>query len=295
MARKGRKFELLIEELEKHALNKEEKIISPGHLTDQVTHQLREVDILIESTVGTSSISIILECRDRKAKQGTIWIEQLYSKLRDLKADKIIAVSSSGFSRPALEKANRYGIETRSFGEIDISIIESWWQVKHIDFISKQFRIIHFYPHLEDKGFLKKYAIPNNPEEKYVLDISEDRLLSITELFRENCNQINSLWGNLIPNGKVSRDRINIDCDIPERELLFVFNEKRSKILKIEFVADLFIVGKKIPLSKVSSYTSPDSIISHVIEYDGFPIKDKSMFRIIRSEDGTAIVSIRPE
>ncbi|GBF21898.1 MULTISPECIES: restriction endonuclease [Arenibacter] len=295
MTRKGRKFEILIETLEKHALNKEGTIISPGYLTDQVTRQLREVDVLIASRVGTSNISIILECRDRKAKQDTTWIEQLNSKLKDLKADKLIAVSSSGFSKPALEKAERYGIETRTFSEIDKTIIESWWQVNHVDFISKQFRIIHFHPHLEDQDFFKKFRVPANPEEKYILDKSENRLLSMTELFRENCNQIISLWGGLIPNGKASRDRINIDCNIPERVLQFIFNEKRSKILKIEIVADLFIVGEKIPLSKVSSYTSPDSTISHVIEYDGFPIKDKSMFRIIRSEDGTATVSLRSE
>jgi len=256
-----------------------------------VTQQLREVDILIESRVGTSNISIILECRDRKSKQDTTWIEQLNSKLKDLKADKIIAVSSSGFSKPALEKAKRYGIETRTFGEIDKTIIESWWQVNHIDFISKQFRIVHFYPHLEDKDFFKKFTVPANPEEKYILVISENRLLSITDLFRENCNQIKRLWGSLIPNGKMSRDQINFNCNIPERELQFVFNKERSKILRIEFVVDLFVVGEKIPMSKVSNYSTSDGTISHVIEYAGFPIKDRGMFRIIRSEDGNKLLN----
>ncbi|MBW8244017.1 restriction endonuclease [Muricauda oceani] len=295
MARKGRKFEVLVESLEKHALNKEGVISSPGYLMDEVTNQMREVDVLIETKIGTSNISIVLECRDRKMKQDLTWIEQLNSKLKDINADKIIAVSSSGFSKSALEKAKRYGIETRSFDEIDKNIIESWWQVTHIDFISKQFRIVYFYPYLEDKDFFKKYRIPINSEEKYILDTSENRLVSASELFQENCNQIQSLWGSLIPNGKASRDRINIDCDNPERELQFVFNEHKSKILKIEYVADIFIVGKKIPLSKVSSYTSPDSTISHIIEYDGFPIKNKNLLRIIRSKDGNSIISFGQE
>ncbi len=295
MGRKGRKFEQLIEVLEKHALNKEGTITSPGYLNDKVTHQIREVDILIKSKIGNSGISIILECRDRKGRQDSTWIEQLNSKLKDLEADKIIAVSSSGFTKPALEKAKRYGIETRTFGEIDKTIVESWWQVNHIDFICKQFRIVHFYPCLEDKDFFKKHTVPANPDEKYVLDSIEKRSLTMTELFRENCDQFKYLWGSLVPNGKVSRDRINIDCNVPERELQFVFNGQRSKILNIVFVADIFIVGEKIPLSKVSSYTSADSTLSHVIEYDGFPIKNKNMFRIIRSEDGNATISISKE
>ena len=85
--KKGRKFELLIQTLEKHALSKNGTIISPGHLNDKITNQLREVDILIESKIGNSNISIILECRDRKAIQDSTWIEQLYSKLKDLNAD----------------------------------------------------------------------------------------------------------------------------------------------------------------------------------------------------------------
>ena len=167
--------------------------------------------------------------------------------------------------------------------------------MNHIDFISKQFRIVCFYPCLEDEDFFKKHSVPGNPDEKYVLDSIGERLLTMTELFRENIDQFKYLWGSLVPNGKVSRDRINIDCNVPERELQFVFNGQRSKILNIVFVADIFIVGEKIPLSKVSSYTSADSTLSHVIEYDGFPIKDKNMFRIIRSEDGNATISVSKE
>lgn len=295
MIKKGRKFELLIETLEKYSLNDQGKIISPGFLIDKVTNQSREVDILIKSKIGTTDISIIIECRDRKSKQDVTWIEQIYTKLNDLNADKVIAVSSSGFTKPALAKAKRYGIETRTYSEIDRTIIESWWRVEHIDFISKQFNIVYFHPTLVDNDILKKLKIRKDSTSKILYDSFNNKNVSFTDLFQGVCGQIKNFWGNLVPNGSSERVRFNVDWDDEERKIYLLTEKNESKLISIEYVVDLFIVCKKIPVSKVSSYSNSENTISHVIEYEKFPLQKNSTLRILKSEDGTTNLSIRSE
>lgn len=75
----------------------------------------REVDILIESNTGVTSVGIAVECRDRKRRSDIEWIDQVVGKYRDLPAvNKIICVSNSGFSRKAKKKAEKHGIDLLS-------------------------------------------------------------------------------------------------------------------------------------------------------------------------------------
>src|SRR5688572_759202 len=65
----------------------------------------REVDILIEYEIAGTKLRIAVECRDRSRKDDIEWIDGLIGKYRDLEVDKVIAVSNSGFSSDAIEKA----------------------------------------------------------------------------------------------------------------------------------------------------------------------------------------------
>lgn len=119
MSRKGRELELLIYKLEEIVLPKNAKIKSPDFLPHALTGKRREVDVSIKYNVGTSQILIIIECRDRKtSNEDVTWIEQLKTKCEGLNANKVIAVSSKGFSNEAILLANIYGIETRVISEI---------------------------------------------------------------------------------------------------------------------------------------------------------------------------------
>ena len=91
-------YKQALKKLEKTPLPADAIINSPGFLIDKVTNQQREVDVLIEHTVGTSNIKIALECRNRQAIQDTTWIEQIHGKFGSLDVNKIIAVSTSPFS-----------------------------------------------------------------------------------------------------------------------------------------------------------------------------------------------------
>jgi hypothetical protein len=71
----------------------------------------REVDILAEARLFGTCVRVAIEVRGRGKKQDVLWIDELIGKYRDLPVDKIIAVSSAGFSEAALKKAATAGIE----------------------------------------------------------------------------------------------------------------------------------------------------------------------------------------
>lgn len=84
---------------------------------------LREVDILIEHEIAGHPVRIGIECRDHTRKQDKTWVDELCGKYRDLGVPIVIAVSKSGFTQGALEKAARVGIRALT---LDEALDEDW-------------------------------------------------------------------------------------------------------------------------------------------------------------------------
>jgi hypothetical protein len=183
MLRQGRELELLIEKLEKTVLPKGAKITSPGFIPDRITGVLREVDILIEHKVGTSQIRIIIECRDRNSIQDVTWIEQIHTKVNDIRANKVIAVSSSEYTQPAKEKAQFYGIETRIYSEINHDIIKEWWKVEYLDLRKKQFNIVSTHIDLIGSKSLDKLIPKKKTDDKFINRITDGKAFSLNDIF----------------------------------------------------------------------------------------------------------------
>ncbi|WP_433678154.1 hypothetical protein [Nocardia sp. CA-119907] len=91
----------------------EAKVTESKYLPDGFTGQTREVDICIErENPGSDPFIIGIECRDHPGRKQTIeWVEQMFGK-HHLLTHKLILISSSGFTRPALAKAEALKIHT---------------------------------------------------------------------------------------------------------------------------------------------------------------------------------------
>ncbi len=90
--------------------------------------QIAEFDIVISGRLGTSQISWLIECRDRPSK-GTApgdWIEQLAGRRARFRFDKVMAVSSTGFSPGALQAAEDAGIDLRSLDALTYDEVTAW-------------------------------------------------------------------------------------------------------------------------------------------------------------------------
>jgi hypothetical protein len=86
-------------------------------LTDAVTGEQREVDVLIRTRAATYDVAIGIEIVGWSRPAGTPWIEKMRGKHENLPTDKLILVSETGFSKPATKKARFHNIETLTIGE----------------------------------------------------------------------------------------------------------------------------------------------------------------------------------
>lgn len=93
--------------------------------------QTRQIDISIRRD---DSLTLV-ECRLHKDPQDVTWIEELMGRRESLKADAIIAVSRSGFTKSATAKAKQHGIFLRDFSELSEEEIRQWGLKRRI-FIS---------------------------------------------------------------------------------------------------------------------------------------------------------------
>ncbi len=121
-----REFEQLVARIEKAFASKGVVVKSPDHIRSLPNGQMREVDASIRFKIGTVPILITVECRKRKDKEDILWIEQLVTKKQSISASKTIAVSSSGFSQAAIDKASTENIEVRVVAKISEDDIRSW-------------------------------------------------------------------------------------------------------------------------------------------------------------------------
>lgn len=80
-------------------------------LTDRVTGEPREVDIVARATVGGHQIIMSIEVRDRGRPADVAWVEGMAKKHEHLPTNKLVLWSHSGFTSSALEKAKFLGIE----------------------------------------------------------------------------------------------------------------------------------------------------------------------------------------
>ena len=74
----------------------------------------RDMDVEVRGTLNGVPHFILVECKDHKRPIGIGLVDAFESKIRDLKPDRAIMFSNSGFTRDGLKKANRVGIEMAS-------------------------------------------------------------------------------------------------------------------------------------------------------------------------------------
>ncbi len=120
MTRAGRNLEKLVAHLEQVLPEAgDTAVASPGYLTDKVTGSEREFDVLLTISKAHHTVHIAFEVKEwATRKVDTTGIEGFVTKTQDTDVHSAVFVSSSGFSRPALDKAARYGIKCMTLEEV---------------------------------------------------------------------------------------------------------------------------------------------------------------------------------
>lgn len=293
MARKGRDFEQLIEKLEKILLPEKAVIASPDFIVDKITGQKREVDISIKMEVGSVPILIIIECRDRQADQDTTWIEQLYTKTCDLNANKVIAVSSSGFSDNAVTKATHYGMETRTYGEISAEDIKDWCKIEFITTHTQQYLIHHVQLDIPETELLSGNPLEGKTVGNFSLTRTKDKTqVNLKSIFEGEANAHN-VWASVPVDNNLHRKTVKIEFSNPEDRYEIDNGDKVIPITSITFIVDLKIEIKNIPISKVTAYKGKDGAIAQTLEFDELLPGNNMILQFIKAKDGSLLLSAR--
>jgi len=149
MPRRTNFFQELIALLETQLAPLNAKVTSSRLLKDYKTGEEREVDVVIEATVGSHPLTIGIEVNDRKRPASTTWIEAVAKKHEDLAIHKTIVVSRAGFYRPALAKAKLLNIDTLTIEQVR----NSDWKAK-IDGLTTVSLDSFLLPHLTEANVL---------------------------------------------------------------------------------------------------------------------------------------------
>lgn len=83
-------------------------------LTDNITGESREIDVVAQTALGAHKILLSIECRDHARPADVLWVEGMSKKHECLPTSKLILWSRSGFTKSALLKAYALKIDTIS-------------------------------------------------------------------------------------------------------------------------------------------------------------------------------------
>ncbi len=229
--------------------------------------QIAEFDIEIEGKVGTTKFKWLIECRDRPT-QGPApgaWIEQLVGRRDRFNFDKIIAVSTTGFSEGANEYAKESGIEIRTVTETDVDKISNWLPLDKIRLrkrggILEDARLMIDKNESEDtRNALREILKENNSKAKLLLSTETGDHISVGTAFIIAAANIDGLYDELIPLG--GSKKINLRAIYPQDNSHYVVETKQGnvRIREILFQGEITLRIEAIPLAAVKQYSNTSS------------------------------------
>ncbi|HLX62342.1 MAG TPA: restriction endonuclease [Planctomycetota bacterium] len=249
MARQGRDLERLVELLETYLGGDSRVTIkSPDSLVDKTTGGLREVDVSIRSSIGSSEILVILECRDRGSPQDVTWIEQLATKRDDVGADKAVAVSSSGFSEHAGQKAKAKNIDLRTIDERSIADFATWFIPREIVSHARHMDVQHVsVDFLEDANTdAVQDAMPTTNITAFQLKrVTDGSRLSLMQIV-EGCSH-EKLFEGIMPDAEpITRNLVLI---VPDKSFVVETKSGDVPVAQLVYVLKVKIMTQKIPFT----------------------------------------------
>jgi hypothetical protein len=179
---------------------------------------IAEFDIVVRGKIGSGKIAWLIECRDRAETAGVDWIQQLPTRRHDHGFDKVTAVSTSGFTNPAIECARNNNIELRTMQDVPPPDLLTWLRVPSVAFSSKTTAahgvVVHLdssSSHLEDEANAALEAVSRGSAAfKHA-----DQLMTCDQLFLACVRQRWSLFDDVAPNGPDKLVELDVKFDPP--------------------------------------------------------------------------------
>jgi hypothetical protein len=285
MKNNGKLLESFVEEIEKILSPQGVKITPNKKIYNDHGVQTAEFDIEIEGKIGSTNFKWLIECRDRPSfgpAPGS-WIEQLVGRKDRFKFNKIIAVSTTGFTDDAAKYANDSGIEIRSVTNSNFKQISDWFPFSEL-------------PLSRLSGKLKKAAVKINKDQpkknfqalekilenlsyetNILLDTETQKKLSFLQVFETYIKRSNELYVEFTKGTQAVKVQLTLQLPQKEHHVEIETEIGAIPISEIIFDADIFANEELIPISSIKNYhnISYDETIATQVGFN-FNIKDKS-------------------
>jgi hypothetical protein len=164
--------------------------------------QVAEFDIVITGPLGSSTVSWLIECRDRPSEKSEpgAWIEQLDGRRRRFNFEKVTAVSTSGFAPGTMEYARKVGIELRTVRWLNADDFVDWFRVETFNVIHRSIHLEYAKLHVADTesperqhaGFQRVRDVPL--QELTLLNPKTGQLVAPVDAFAGAISRRPNLW-----------------------------------------------------------------------------------------------------
>jgi hypothetical protein len=306
MPRKGRALEQLVAGLEKVLGPTDVVIRSPEYIVGRNTGERREVDVSLRTKIGSLELFVMIECRDRKRRQGTAriegteWIEQVASKQEDVGANKAVAVCPGGFTKGARKLAAAKQIDLRTVMSVTAPEVFGWLRLDEVPYRhwNMEYRTIRF-------GIEEGHRLEFEPEMRQALSSSETALVPV--LVRRSDGEavtVHDVWST------VRKDEVFPDFE-PNKgyEVTFTFDSDGDQppyqIRTVDGLGDLewlevggllYYTEQMLPISRMFEYFDDSGALVQTAEVDVLHEGARLVFGLNATPDRTRhSVTVRRE
>jgi hypothetical protein len=124
MPKRSNDFQKLVAAVKK-ALGQGAIVRESEMLPDRLTGALREVDVYIEAIVAGHKVTVCVECVDEDRAASVAWVDEMAAKHQSLPTNRLVLAARKGFTKEALAKAEKLGIEILNYERLDPSSVEA--------------------------------------------------------------------------------------------------------------------------------------------------------------------------
>jgi len=256
----GKSLELLTKLIESLLLPKGFEVETRKRIFNDLGIQIAEFDIVIKNKADSEPFYGLIECRDRPSRGAAPgeWIEQLYGRKHRFKFDKVMAVSSTGFSDGAKETARELGVELRNLETVTANEISNWLPQK-IPLTIQHGEYTSVFVNLIDDGQFTLNQVPFQLDTKdtQFFRTGSSKAYSLLEIWQNALNNNQKYFEEIEPNGDVHNVKIIVNQS-PTENLKIKIDEKIHEVSEIIFEANLRKIIPEIPLIQVAKYSELD-------------------------------------
>jgi hypothetical protein len=259
----GKEIEELVATIEGLLLPQGFTVAKNPRIYDDHGVPLAEFDIEIRGKLGSADIAWLIECRNRPCDGPAPgkWIEQLMGRRGRFNFDKVMAVSTTGFSQGAIECADRFGIALRAVDAIAPELT-LWLRMRSMTSQERN----HILKHVE---FVIDAAEPPASVQaaQSALSAAGDKPLdapllrststgatgTALQAFLSVVAEHPELWADVVPNQEPKPVLLRVGYPADNH---FVIDTAFGpvRISKIHFEGALTLKESEIPIDKVSEY-----------------------------------------